>query len=364
MKILHTADWHIGLTIDNIDLGKGESTRIDEARKVLSEMLDQIPNVDIMTIAGDLFSYSFPSPYLVAVVKEFLQKCTALNPKIQIIIIVGNHDLSSINMRHSLESLKEDNIPNIHVYDQCESIKIKDINFIALPFMGKYVGLEDIVPLVNKNISAAHRNFLIWHGSYKGVVAGGESFLMRDAWNIDSAIEGIDYYLSGHIHKHQIIDNKVLYPGSTFQCDAGERDDEKGYAILDTDTMVASFIPFKNYLKYKVFEFDHCPTKDETKNLEIDKTDIVTLKLQIKKDQMSINIDEIKHALLEKSPNIRPFNIQYDNDVQVRDSTITETLSPMEALKQRIKTDKPKYAKEITQIAEKIFAIVMQGSAK
>ena len=54
MKILHTADWHLGLTIDNIEFGKGESSRIAEARSVLAEMKSRIKEIDIMTIGGDL----------------------------------------------------------------------------------------------------------------------------------------------------------------------------------------------------------------------------------------------------------------------------------------------------------------------
>ena len=50
LKILHTADWHLGKKLDNFN-------RIEEQRQVLDEIADiaQEQNVDVVIVAGDLF---------------------------------------------------------------------------------------------------------------------------------------------------------------------------------------------------------------------------------------------------------------------------------------------------------------------
>ena len=50
MKILHTADWHLGKWLDNI-------SRLPEQKEVLNEICEiaEREDVDVVLIAGDLF---------------------------------------------------------------------------------------------------------------------------------------------------------------------------------------------------------------------------------------------------------------------------------------------------------------------
>jgi exonuclease SbcD len=50
MKILHTADWHLGKKLDNI-------SRLEEQKEVLQEICDiaDQQQVDVVIVAGDLF---------------------------------------------------------------------------------------------------------------------------------------------------------------------------------------------------------------------------------------------------------------------------------------------------------------------
>lgn len=86
MKILHTADWHIGKRLDNF-------SRMDEQRQVLNEICEiaDIENVDAIIIAGDLFDNFNPSSEATELLYSTLHRLSA-NGARAVIAIAGNHD--------------------------------------------------------------------------------------------------------------------------------------------------------------------------------------------------------------------------------------------------------------------------------
>lgn len=89
MKILHTADWHLGKKLDHY-------TRIEEQIEVLDEMVSIAEEhaVDIVLIAGDLFDTFHPSTEAVDLFYKTLKRLTK-NGKRPVIAIAGNHDSPS-----------------------------------------------------------------------------------------------------------------------------------------------------------------------------------------------------------------------------------------------------------------------------
>lgn len=86
MKILHTADWHLGKKLDHI-------SRIEEQREVLQEICDiaDQQEVDMIIVAGDLFDSFNPSVEATELLYQTLKKLTA-NGSRPVIAIAGNHD--------------------------------------------------------------------------------------------------------------------------------------------------------------------------------------------------------------------------------------------------------------------------------
>lgn len=86
MKILHTSDWHLGKTLENI-------SRIEEQRQFIDELCDiaEREQVDMVLVAGDIFDTYNPSS---AAEELFYEAIDRLNNKGQraLIIIAGNHD--------------------------------------------------------------------------------------------------------------------------------------------------------------------------------------------------------------------------------------------------------------------------------
>ncbi|WP_149240944.1 exonuclease subunit SbcD [Dyadobacter sp. 32] len=86
MKILHTADWHIGKRLDNY-------SRMEEQRHVLSEICEiaELENVDAVIVAGDLFDNFNPSSEATELLYSTLHRLSA-NGCRAVVAIAGNHD--------------------------------------------------------------------------------------------------------------------------------------------------------------------------------------------------------------------------------------------------------------------------------
>jgi len=86
MKLLHTADWHLGKRLDHI-------SRLDEQRAVLREICDIADReaVDAVLIAGDLFDTSNPPVEATELLYTTLHRLAA-GGKRPVIGIAGNHD--------------------------------------------------------------------------------------------------------------------------------------------------------------------------------------------------------------------------------------------------------------------------------
>jgi exonuclease SbcD len=86
MKILHTADWHIGKKLD-------QYPRLEEQRLVLAEICEiaERENIDAVIVAGDLFDNFNPSSEATELLYTTLHRLSA-NGSRAVVAIAGNHD--------------------------------------------------------------------------------------------------------------------------------------------------------------------------------------------------------------------------------------------------------------------------------
>lgn len=86
MKILHTADWHLGKKLDYIN-------RINEQKEVLNEIciIADEQNVDLVIVAGDLFDTFNPPVDATDLLYQTLKRLTNQGKR-PVIAIAGNHD--------------------------------------------------------------------------------------------------------------------------------------------------------------------------------------------------------------------------------------------------------------------------------
>jgi exonuclease SbcD len=85
MKILHTADWHVGKVLKN-------QPRFDEHRAVLGDLvrIADAEEVDLVIVAGDLFETSSPNPQAQSLVMRTLLRLRGDGR--HVVVLAGNHD--------------------------------------------------------------------------------------------------------------------------------------------------------------------------------------------------------------------------------------------------------------------------------
>ena len=87
MRIIHTADWHIGQTLDG-------HARDHEHRAVLAQLvvIAQQREADALVVAGDIFDHMNPSGDSQRLLYDTLVALKRARPRMTIVVTAGNHD--------------------------------------------------------------------------------------------------------------------------------------------------------------------------------------------------------------------------------------------------------------------------------
>lgn len=101
IRILHTADWHLGQTFFGYDRVEEHAHFLDWLARELKEN-----EIDALLIAGDIFDVSNPSAASQRMFYHFIRKVTEENPHLQLVAVAGNHD-SAARLEAPLPLLQE-----------------------------------------------------------------------------------------------------------------------------------------------------------------------------------------------------------------------------------------------------------------
>lgn len=87
MRLLHTSDWHLGQSLL-------DTPRDYEHACFLAWLLDTLvaERIDALLITGDVFEHANPPPAAQRAYYEFLVACRQRLPRLDIVVIGGNHD--------------------------------------------------------------------------------------------------------------------------------------------------------------------------------------------------------------------------------------------------------------------------------
>lgn len=274
MKILHTADWHLGDRLGRID-------RTDDLRKAVERVAAYCKSerVDVLLVAGDLFSELARPDGLRETIRhwqdvfgEFLQSGGT------ILTLTGNHD--NENFCQTLVHAMTLAAPTVGRIGECvppgrlylaadpSFVRIQDrlggydVQFVLMPyptpshFLKGEAGLKYGSPdeknrmLVTAWADAlqglrAHPKYdpkapaiLAAHVHVQGSSIGPGLFRLTEQEDI--VVEGadlpqqFDYVALGHIHKPQFLGaSHVRYSGSIERMDLGEQADQKGVVLVE-----------------------------------------------------------------------------------------------------------------------------------
>ena len=264
MRILHTADWHIGHRLY-------ERNRIEEHRQFLKWLLATIQQheVDVLVVSGDVFDTALPASEATGLYYQFLFQLYKESDA-QAVITAGNHD-SPRHLAAPREFLK---MGHIHVVGEIDlglddyvvtfhsraGDKPKDaVTIAAIPYLSEsellpHVSLETEVERAERYREAIKQLYercvaqmpshlprilmghLVVHGgeesgSERVVQIGGASPVRPSDFPT-----GVDYVALGHLHRSQSIhgaDYPIRYSGSPLPMTFKEAEYSKKVYLLD-----------------------------------------------------------------------------------------------------------------------------------
>ena len=249
MKILHTADLHIGKNVNGFSM-------IEEQQHVLGQICDvaRQQKPDAVLIAGDVYDKSVPSAEAVQLFDEFLTKLTeSVTSDAHIFIISGNHD-SPERIAFGAEIMRRQNIHLSPVYKgDVKPVIISDkdgpVAFYMLPFI-KPVAVrhffenEEIstytdavrLAIAKMNIDKNMRNVLICHQFVTNAERSeSEETIVGGLDNVDAQVfADFDYVALGHLHRPQSCERPTIrYSGSPLKYSFSEVNDIKTITIAN-----------------------------------------------------------------------------------------------------------------------------------
>jgi len=287
LKILHTADWHLGKRLDHF-------SRLEEQIEVMQEICDiaETEKVDVVIVAGDLFDTFNPPVEAIELFYKTL-KILSNNGKRPIIAIAGNHDSPDrIDAPNPLAKEcgiifvgnPDTVVPTFSIQDCFEitqseanffEIKLKNFNFplriIATPYANEmrlktYLGSENREEELNQllkekwttladkycdsngvNILTSHLYMLKRGGEILEEPEGEKPLKIGNADIVytDCIPSQIQYTALGHLHNYQNVGghpNPVMYSSSPLAYSFSEAGREKKVIIIEVEPSVRAKI--------------------------------------------------------------------------------------------------------------------------
>ena len=260
MKILQTADWHLGKYLHKVDLLPEMLLFLDWLHGCISS-----EGIQVLLVSGDIFDTANPSHEAKTAYFGFLAKLIPL--RVKIIIIGGNHDSVSLleGPADVLENLDIHIIGGAALAKTRGIIPIKDSQdsliavVLAVPFLRDGDVLTDIHATLSKDVQIKEGVTLFYQKMLDAaqhlypfdipIIAMGHLLVVgsemsdseRDIHigNLGALSprffgERFDYVALGHIHKPQIFsEGKLRYAGSPICLSFSERNYQKQVIRLE-----------------------------------------------------------------------------------------------------------------------------------
>ena len=204
MKILHTADIHLGVKYNKLPKDKSALLR-EEMVFNIQEFFESAKDYDVILICGDLFHSKLVTQKIIRALFNSIKNFSK-----PVIFIEGNHDERFVF---------DENLPE---------------NFIILEKTHnhyKYNGVNFYCAGEIDELNTDETNILLLHGNI-------ENPSDNDFINLDNFVEkGFDYIALGHVHDFKQIkrgQNLLAYSGSLFS-NGFDECGNKGFIELDTN---------------------------------------------------------------------------------------------------------------------------------
>jgi exonuclease SbcD len=262
MRILHTADWHVGKRLGRVD-------RMEEAGALLDEVVEvaRARDVDAVLVAGDLFDRAGPPLDSLRVVLETLVRLADGGAR-RVVAIPGNHDdprlfrvlepllgRFGVTLVHKPLPPAEGGVVEVAARDGSACLRIACVPFVheasvidvlEAPEEGfkSYADRMRAITAHYANWLVAHPrpdaiDLLMGHLMVHGAIPSGSERELHigEAYmaTADAIPAAIKYAALGHIHRPQEAPGAAVpawFCGSLMQLDFGEAEQEKSVRVV------------------------------------------------------------------------------------------------------------------------------------
>lgn len=254
MKLLHTADLHIGKRIYEFSMLEDQKYILEEILQIAKE-----ERVDALLLAGDIYDRSVPSTEAVELLEWFFMEALSVSP---VFVISGNHDSaerlsfgSALFAESGLYIAGGKEVKEVFFEDVYGRVAFHLLPFVKPAVVGAKTSEQAVkvqLEKLSRNWHMAGRHILLTHYF---VCAGSKTPQLSDseehcfAGGLEQVDTGIfaayDYVALGHIHKPQCMKRgQIYYAGSPLcysfsECNTSGNASQKSVNIITLDEQVS-----------------------------------------------------------------------------------------------------------------------------
>ncbi|HEY9582528.1 MAG TPA: exonuclease SbcCD subunit D [Savagea sp.] len=258
MKIVHTADWHLGKLVQGVYMTEDQRYALE---RFIEEMKEESP--DAIIIAGDIYDRGIPPIEAVDLFDEVLT-ALAYDLRIPVLAIAGNHD-SPTRLQFGRSFMRGGRyFVSGSLDDELEPVILEDeygpVHFHLIPYVDPSIArlaydddtikthddaMRAIIERLEPTLDKRARHVAVSHAF---VTKTGEA---DDSMTSDSerplSIGGAEYVSSerfkafhytalGHLHQaHHIGDETIRYSGSLLKYSLSEQHHQKSYLVVELE---------------------------------------------------------------------------------------------------------------------------------
>lgn len=226
LKILHTADWHLGrpfASFAEADRKKLMRARLTVVERILLGVAEA-NRVDAVLCAGDLFDEPRPDKIWWQGLRDILQRTEPTRP---IFLLPGNHDPLTEQSVFGPRSAFRRDLPRwVHVVDRDDfEVELsEDAVLYAVPCRSQAGESDLALRLPDRKAGDERIRIGMVHGQTFDIEGYQTNFpIARDA----PVRRGLDYLAIGDTHEHRLVPEDgpvpMVYPSTPEQCTFGEK---------------------------------------------------------------------------------------------------------------------------------------------
>jgi exonuclease SbcD len=278
MRVLHTADLHLGRQFNGIPLDADHGAVLEQ---IVSAIMSN--SVDVLVIAGDIFDRAAPPASAVRQFNGFLAR-VASETAAAVVMIAGNHDSGDRIASMSLMTDTRRALIRGAISADEKPLILSDaygpVAFTGLPFAYEYAARECFADEVlqspedvlaaqvscgRRNIPDGARWVVVSHTFVAGASSSDSERPLTRVGGIETVgsavFDGAHYVALGHLHRPQSVGaSHIRYSGSPLAFGFDEADCAKSMSLVEIDgagQTTMEIIPFEPIRRVRVLRGRH-----------------------------------------------------------------------------------------------------------